>query len=503
MGLQARPSGGAAEAAGAAGGNAAAAAAAAASGDDAARQIQAATAQAATIVADARRVAAAEVAAARAEVAAARAEAERIRAEAERIRADAERIRAEARAGRGGGGLGIAIASGRTSAMFFFLSELVGATGDFSEAHRIGGGGFGSVYQTDQLRGLGVQWVAVKKLASTSMQGPMEFLQEAQVLGGCRHPNLTVLLGVSADTSAVCLVTPLMRGGSLEDRLMLDAAAQRRLAKLPGAPAGGFAALSWEQRLIVAVDALAGLLHLHTPGQHKPCILHRDIKLSNILLDLDGHARLADMGLARAQRPGAEHLTTVTSIAGTNGYLDEVYVNYGTFDASADGYAMGVTLLGLLTAKPAVDPARGHIIGLCEVDDASELASIVDERAQWPTAVAGEVHKAAMGLVKRNRERRITVSAALERLQALADTHLPRAPAAEDLVERECMMCMMAHRHVRFGCGHSALCRGCVGFFMQSAAPACLICRRRVTEEELIVNDDVAHEDTFVRPRRA
>lgn len=55
---------------------------------------------------------------------------------------------------------------------------------------------------------------------------------------------------------------------------------------------------------------------------------------------------LADMGLARAQQPGAGHLTTVSSIAGTNGYLDDAYVNHGIFDASADDYAMGVTLSG-------------------------------------------------------------------------------------------------------------------------------------------------------------
>jgi serine/threonine protein kinase len=79
--------------------------------------------------------------------------------------------------------------------------------------------------------------------------------------------------------------------------------------------------LSWQERLIVAVDVVSGLLYLHTPypDMHKPAILHRDLKPSNILLDLDNRARLADMGLARAQRPAAAHLTTATSIAGTNG----------------------------------------------------------------------------------------------------------------------------------------------------------------------------------------
>jgi serine/threonine protein kinase len=108
---------------------------------------------------------------------------------------------------------------------------------------------------------------------------------------------------------------------SLEDRLIEDVTARQRLSKLPGAPAGGFKPLSWQERLIVAVDVVSGLLYLHTPypDMHKPAILHRDLKPSNILLDLDNRARLADMGLARAQRPAAAHLTTATSIAGTNG----------------------------------------------------------------------------------------------------------------------------------------------------------------------------------------
>ena len=95
--------------------------------------------------------------------------------------------------------------------------------------------------------------LAVKKLDLESMQGQTEFLREIQVLGACRHPNLLPLLGFSADRGAgqqgegVCLVTPLMRGGSLEDRLFLDrddGSARRRLEMMPGAPENGFAPLT-------------------------------------------------------------------------------------------------------------------------------------------------------------------------------------------------------------------------------------------------------------------
>ena len=92
------------------------------------------------------------------------------------------------------------------------------------------------------------------------------------------------------------------------------------------------------------------------------------------------------------------------------------------------------------------------------VDDVSE---VTDERAQWPSAVAEELHKVGMDLVKRIRARRITLSTALQRLQQLVDANPAPASAPEVVVERECMMCMSAPQHVRFRCGHSALCRSC------------------------------------------
>ena len=109
---------------------------------------------------------------------------------------------------------------------------------------------------------------------------------------------------------------------------------------------------------------------------------------------------------------------------------------------------MGVTLLVLLSGASAVDPVRGHIIGRCDVEDVIEVA---DERAQWPSAVAKEVHKVGMDLVKQNRARRITLSTALQRLQQLVDTNPAPALEPEVVVERECMVCLSAQRHVRFG----------------------------------------------------
>jgi len=351
--------------------------------------------------------------------------------------------------------------------------------------------------------------LAVKKLDGDSMQGQVEFLQEVQVLGACRHENVLPLIGFSVDRGVtkeddgVCLVTSLMKGGSLQDRLMLDEAALCRLNKMPDAPRAGWAPLTWQQRVSVLLDALKGLDYLHTPdpATHKPKILHRDIKPDNILIDAEGNARLGDLGLARQQRPAAHHITTMTTIAGTNGFMDDNYLTTGQFDDAADCYAMGICILVTLTGLPALDPVRGKLDGRCDIRDNARIVALADEQAQWPREVVIMVHEVGMALVMRNRDDRMKVWQAKERLQSIIDEYIPPAPPAHESVERECTICMSAPRYVRFGeCGHSALCQGCLDPFMRRPQPVCPVCRSPVTRGGLIASDGVANQNTFVLP---
>ena len=101
--------------------------------------------------------------------------------------------------------------SQRTSVTVFFVGQLAHATDGFSDAQRIGGGGFGSVYKAVLPTGgagtvVGTAYAAVKKLDASSMQGETEFLQEVQVLGGCRHENLLPLMGTLS--GRVCASSP-------------------------------------------------------------------------------------------------------------------------------------------------------------------------------------------------------------------------------------------------------------------------------------------------------
>ena len=189
--------------------------------------------------------------------------------EAARIVEAAENAAAAVQAGAA---LAAAAAAAGGLVRVLFYGELEAATEGFSSERRIGGGGFGNVFKAVGLAGAGE--CAVKRLKEGSMQGQLEFLQEVQVLGGCCHTNLLPLLGFSADRASgaagggVCLVSPLMRGGSLEDRLFpLGNGASARLALL-GVPPQVFPA-AW---FVIQLDALPVTCRHHCSRIQQQCL---------------------------------------------------------------------------------------------------------------------------------------------------------------------------------------------------------------------------------------
>ncbi|CAI0441090.1 unnamed protein product [Linum tenue] len=102
--------------------------------------------------------------------------------------------------------------------------------------------------------------------------------------------------------------------------------------------------LQWDTRLKIARGAAKGLAYLHKVCE--PHIVHRDVKSSNILLDDDFEAHLADFGLSRLLRPYDTHVTT--DLVGTLGYIPP-----------DDVYSFGVVLLELLTSRRPVEVCKG------------------------------------------------------------------------------------------------------------------------------------------------
>nr|XP_016487983.1 PREDICTED: nodulation receptor kinase-like [Nicotiana tabacum] len=202
----------------------------------------------------------------------------------------------------------------------------------------IGEGGFGSVYRGTLTDG---EEVAVKVRSATSTQGTREFNNELTLLSAITHENLVPLLGYCCENDQQILVYPFMSNGSLQDRLY-GAAAKRKT-------------LDWPARLSIALGAARGLLYLHTFSER--CLIHRDVKSSNILLDQSMCAKVADFGFSKYASQEGDSGTSL-EVRGTAGYLDPEYYSTQHLSAKSDVFSFGVVLLEILTGREPLNINR-------------------------------------------------------------------------------------------------------------------------------------------------
>ncbi|KAM7271995.1 hypothetical protein ACFE04_031209 [Oxalis oulophora] len=217
------------------------------------------------------------------------------------------------------------------------FSQLIEATNGFCAATLIGSGGFGEVFKATLKDGSSV---AIKKLIRLSYQGDREFMAEMETLGKIKHKNLVPLLGYCKVGEERLLVYEFMQYGSLEE--MLHGKSRTRDLRI----------LTWEERKKIARGAAKGLCFLH----HNciPHIIHRDMKSSNVLLDHQLEARVSDFGMARLISALDTHLS-VSTLAGTPGYVPPEYYQSFRCTAKGDVYSFGVVLLELVTGKRPTD----------------------------------------------------------------------------------------------------------------------------------------------------
>ncbi|XP_022992578.1 serine/threonine-protein kinase BRI1-like 2 [Cucurbita maxima] len=217
------------------------------------------------------------------------------------------------------------------------FSQLIEATNGFSAESLIGSGGFGEVFKATLKDGSSV---AIKKLIRLSCQGDREFMAEMETLGKIKHGNLVPLLGYCKIGEERLLVYEFMEFGSLEEMLHGRVKMQGRRI------------LTWDERKKIARGAAKGLCFLH----HNciPHIIHRDMKSSNVLLDHDLEARVSDFGMARLISALDTHLS-VSTLAGTPGYVPPEYYQSFRCTAKGDVYSFGVVLLEILTGKRPTD----------------------------------------------------------------------------------------------------------------------------------------------------
>jgi protein-serine/threonine kinase len=144
----------------------------------------------------------------------------------------------------------------------------------------------------------------------------------------------------------------------------------------------GGVVLGWPERLRIALDAAEGLSYLH--HDCVPPIVHRDVKSSNILLDSDYGAKVADFGIAKVgQMSGSKTPEAMSGIAGSCGYIAPEYVYTLRVNEKSDIYSFGVVLLELVTGKQPTDSELGDkdmAKWVCTALDKCGLEPVIDPK---------------------------------------------------------------------------------------------------------------------------
>ncbi|KAL3645934.1 hypothetical protein CASFOL_011114 [Castilleja foliolosa] len=214
-----------------------------------------------------------------------------------------------------------------------------------AECNMIGCGGSGEVFKI--AIGHEKQYVAVKRICSDRKEDDLleqEFRAEIQVLGSVRHANIVKLLCCISSCDSKLLVYEYMENQSLDRWIHRKKTEANLYVK-------GIArdiVLDWPTRLRIAIDAARGLCYMH--HDCSSTILHRDVKSSNILLDSDFNAKIADFGFAKILIKNGEP-NTMSAVAGSFGYIAPEYAYTSRVNEKIDVYSFGVVLLELVTGK--------------------------------------------------------------------------------------------------------------------------------------------------------
>ncbi|WOL03601.1 hypothetical protein Cni_G12321 [Canna indica] len=203
---------------------------------------------------------------------------------------------------------------------------------NLDEENLIACGGSGKVYRLDLNKNRGT--FAVKKLWKT--MGAKVLRAETDVMGKIRHRNILKLYACLSGRGSNYLVLEYMPNGNLYQAL------HRKIK-------GGQPELDWSKRYKIALGAAKGIMYLH--HDCSPAIIHRDIKSTNILLDEEYEAKIADFGIAKFAEESQS-----SCFAGTHGYIAPELAYSAKVTEKSDTYSFGVVLLELITGRNPTDP---------------------------------------------------------------------------------------------------------------------------------------------------
>ncbi|CAL4993132.1 unnamed protein product [Urochloa decumbens] len=230
----------------------------------------------------------------------------------------------------------------------FTFKELAKATNNFSPRMKIGQGGFGCVYMGWLPDG---REVAIKRLDRGSTQGINEFNAEVTILHSVSHKHIVRLFGycVPREKSQLCpkFLKKLLKKNERQECLLVYEFTENRSLDihLHDRKSSSPVTASWKMRIEILLGVSRAIEYLQSYAERP--VIHRDVKLSNILLDASWAPRLADFGLALTWE-GRDH---EDGPAGAIGYIAPEYISTGNLNPKIDVYSFGVVMLEVLTGK--------------------------------------------------------------------------------------------------------------------------------------------------------
>jgi eukaryotic-like serine/threonine-protein kinase len=216
--------------------------------------------------------------------------------------------------------------------------------GRYRVQSRLGSGGMAEVWSAEDSQ-LGRR-VALKLLASRFATDPdfrERFRREAAAAAAMQHPNVVSIYDRGEWDGTSYIAMELVNGPTLKQLI-----SQR-------GPAGPGAATD------IAIEILKALRYAHKRG-----IVHRDIKPQNVLIDEEGHAKVADFGIAHA---GASDMTDEGAMLGTVQYVSPEQAQGKPVSPRSDLYSVGVVLYELLTGQVPFDGEAPVSIALKQVSE--------------------------------------------------------------------------------------------------------------------------------------
>ena len=244
--------------------------------------------------------------------------------------------------------------------------------GHFQVEAPLGAGGMGVVYLAEDIRLK--RKVALKFLSSTGISdrdAVRRLIREAQVAGTLDHPNIAAVHEIGDWESIPFIALAYCPGITLSERLTQGP-------------------LTLPEIISTTRQVASGLAHAHAAS-----IVHRDLKPSNIMIGPDGHARILDFGLALPLSADLETSTRITQngqTLGTVAYMPPEQIRGQTVDATADIWALGVTLYEMLTGR--LPFAGDNVFAIMRAIEARTPVPVRDLRPDTPEELAAIVDAA-------------------------------------------------------------------------------------------------------------